>query len=194
MIAAMIVYHTKISEINYWLSLIIMVASSEKGALFPDLDLHWSNIPNKTFIKKVINTIICRTGGRHRSWQTHSWDICIGSLIASTLVFKYMRGAGENVSLEVGYMIVLGFIAGWVSHLVTDMFTSKGVRVFCTSKKTVKFVPKKVGSLYFNTGNEWEDFAYKIISFVSAVVSISALAVPIVESGVAKKVLGLVVR
>jgi membrane-bound metal-dependent hydrolase YbcI (DUF457 family) len=170
-IAAMILYKTQYVSISYYLTVIILLLTSRHGALFPDLDHTWSKVGNKTVPNKIINTVIHATGGKHRSWQTHSIDICLVFSIISITVPKvmYWQGILSYTNEQVLMLLMIGFSTGWISHLFSDMWTSAGVRLFCFSKKTtIAFVPKKIKifrkELRFNTGNQWESFCYKIVN------------------------------
>lgn len=134
------------NAINYYLMLYIMLKISVAGALFPDVDHYWKNVKEKTAINWILNKLIHITGGKHRSWQTHSWDICIVTLGAIMTISKKACQL-EWISLldyEVLNMVVIAFYLGWISHLISDMLTSDGVRLFCFSKKKVKIVPRKM--------------------------------------------------
>ena len=143
-LGAIVLYYLNITNINYYLMLAIMLAIAKVGASFPDLDHEWKNVKDKTTITWIINKIIHITGGKHRSWQTHSWDICIYWSIScyflSYILFK--KGLISDVNFELLSIITIGFNLGWVSHLFSDMLTSGGVRIFCFIKHKVAFVPK----------------------------------------------------
>lgn len=140
-IANALIWKLGIIDINYYISLIVLILFGKQGALFPDVDHIWRNVKEKTILNKVINTIIHITKGVHRSWQTHSWDIWfmtfVGSIFASE---RYLIGNDRIVMI----LVIIGFWAGWFSHLFSDMLSSDGVRLFCWSKKTkIKLVPKQ---------------------------------------------------
>jgi membrane-bound metal-dependent hydrolase YbcI (DUF457 family) len=183
----MLFYKLGITEINYYLALIIVLMTSKVGALFPDLDHDWHNIGNKTVPNKIINVLIHATGGKHRSWQTHSIDICAWFTVAAFTLPGYLTNEGiiSQVNREVLSILWLGFASGWISHLFSDMLTSAGVRLFCFINKKIKLVPKKIGNLSFNTGHEWEAFNYKVIKILNIFLGIICLAYPlIIESGI----------
>ena len=75
-IFVILLYRDAELSINYYLLLLIILEMSKKGALFPDLDHSWHNISEKTVPNRIVNAIIRFTGGKHRSWQTHSIVIC----------------------------------------------------------------------------------------------------------------------
>lgn len=181
-LTVILLYHIDISNINYYLILIIVLLVSKKGAVFPDLDHNWSSIGDKSVPNKIINTIIHITGGKHRSWQTHSIDICTIFTLATYFVPCYLYNIGKitDINKEVMIIIGLGFASGWISHLFSDMMTSAGVRLFCFLKFKVRFVPKKIGKLRFNTGNEWEKFNYKTISILNKLVGFISLVYPFI--------------
>lgn len=184
-------YNNNITEINYYLALIIILLVSKKGALFPDLDHIWKNVHEKTVPNKIVNTLIHITGGKHRSWQTHSIDICTWFTVLSYYLPKilYNKGIISIVNREVMSILLLGFASGWISHLFSDMLTGEGVRLFCFNKKKVRFVPRKIGNFKFNTGNEWEAFNYKTISIINKVLGVICLIYPFIVSGYFDKLL-----
>lgn len=181
-LAAMLVFNLGLTQINYWLTIPILVAISKVGAEFPDVDHHWSNVHSKTVINRIINIIIHTTGGKHRSWQTHSVDICVLITLGIYTVSKnlYINNIISEVNSEVMILLLLGFTSGWVSHLFSDSLTSEGVQLFCWCKKIkIKFVPKKIGKLRFNTGNEWEKFNCKLIGYVNIALGLVCAVYPI---------------
>lgn len=192
-ITMMLFYKLGITEINYYLALIIVMMTSKVGALFPDLDHDWSNIGNKTVPNKIINTLIHITGGKHRSWQTHSIDICTLFTLIAYFLPRYLcnKGILSVVNKEVLSILMLGFASGWVSHLFSDMLTSAGVRVICFINKKVKLVPKKIGNLKFNTGHEWEAFNYKVIKVLNIFLGIICIIYPLLNEGIVNKLFNL---
>ena len=178
----MLFYTLDITEINYYLALIIVLIVSKYGAVFPDLDHDWHNIGNKTLLNKIINTLIHITGGKHRSWQTHSVDICAWFTFLALYIPKYMQDANKlsNVNSEVMSIILLGFASGWISHLFSDMLTSAGVRLLCFIPKTIKLVPRKLGPIVFNTGHEWEAFNFKTIKLLNIILAVICIIYPFI--------------
>lgn len=143
-IGAMTFFSLNIVELNYYLMLIIMVFVGNAGALFPDLDSNWKTLKNKTKLKWVINKLIHITGGKHRSWQTHSLDICLLVGIAGYVLLY--KGKSLNIfsdsDYEVALIILIGFILGWISHLFSDMLTPNGIRLLFFSKFKLSVVPR----------------------------------------------------
>lgn len=184
-LTSMLVYKYSLSEINYYLALPIILMASKYGALFPDLDHIWQNVKEKTVPNWIINKLIHITGGKHRSWQTHSIDIlaifgAIGIIFPSILL-EYNKISPVNK--EVLDILVVGFFSGWASHLLADMMTSAGVRLFCWNKKLlIRLVPRHLGKLRFNTGNEWEGFVYKIVRVVNILLGLLCISFPLIPS------------
>lgn len=190
LIALAILYSYEVTSVNYYLALPIIVMASKSGALFPDVDHHWDSVHDKTVVNKIINVIIHITGGKHRSWQTHSIDICVYFTVAAYTVpnILYNKGVITNINKEVMLVLFLGFASGWVSHLFSDMMTSAGVRLICfLPKSKIKFVPKKIGKLRFNTGNAWESFNYKVIRVINILLGICILIYPIITNNIIKQ-------
>lgn len=187
----MLFYKLGISHINYYMAFVIVLMTSKHGALFPDLDHNWENVHSKTVPNKIINMLIHITGGKHRSWQTHSIDICAYFTIFSYILpnMWYNLGKISEVNKEVAIIILLGFSSGWISHLYSDMLTSAGVRLFFFSKFKIKFVPKRIGKLKFNTGNEWEAFNYKTMKKVNVILALVSLTYPFILKGELQKLI-----
>jgi membrane-bound metal-dependent hydrolase YbcI (DUF457 family) len=173
-----ILYRMGITNVNYYLGLIITLQAGKFGALFPDVDHHWDNVKEKTFVNMIINKFIHLTGGKHRSWQTHSWDICLIVTILGFVVPKLTTLEISDVNREVLSILWVGFSLGWTSHLVSDMLTGEGVRLFCWWKFKVRFVPKKIGKFRFNTGKQWEAFVYKVTRIINVPLGFIAVTYP----------------
>ena len=175
-------YNIGLLEINYYLALIIIMMTSKYGALFPDIDHDWKNVSNKTVINKILNYLIHLTGGRHRSWQTHSIDLCAVFTLLAFIIpnMLYNMNKITIVNREILSILWLGFASGWISHIFSDMLTSAGVRLFCFLKFKVKLVPKKLGPIVFNTGHEWEAFNYKVIKLINIILGIICLGYPFI--------------
>lgn len=187
-LTVILIYMLDMTQINYYLALMIVLMTSKLGALFPDLDHDWSNIGNKTVTTKVINTLIHVTGGKHRSWQTHSIDICAVFTVGAYLLPRYLYSKSilSEIDKEVLSILMIGFASGWISHMFSDMLTSAGVRVVFFINKKVRLVPKKIGSLKFNTGHEWEAFNYKFIKLLNILLGIVCITYPLFYKGIIK--------
>lgn len=181
-----LVYSYGISEINYYLALPIMILVSKYGGLFPDVDHTWQNVKEKTVPNWIINKLIHITGGKHRSWQTHSIDILLFVIATSIIVPNklYEKQILSEVNREVCYIILIGFCAGWTSHLLADMMTSAGVRLFCWNKKLIiKLVPRQLFGFRFNTGHEWEEFVFKTVKLLNMFLGVMCLTYPLLLDG-----------
>lgn len=187
-ISVMILYKLGITSIAYYLAIPIVLMTSKVGAKFPDVDHSWDNVSDKTVVNKIINVLIHLTGGKHRSWQTHSIDICTYFTIFAFNIPNMLFNMGilSSVNKEVLSILLLGFASGWVSHLFSDMLTYAGVRLVCFIDFKVRLVPKKIGKLKFNTANEWEKFNYKIIRIINILLGIICLLYPFIVSGYIK--------
>lgn len=179
-LACMLLYWLGELHINYYLSMIVLLSASRYGALFPDVDHSWDNVKEKTVPNFIINKIIHITGGKHRSWQTHSIDIVAIFTVISYIIPKilYSHNILNEVNCDVLSLILFGFCSGWISHIFSDMLTSAGVRLLCWSKFKLKLVPKHIGSLKFNTGHEWESFCYKAAKVTNIALAMCCLAFP----------------
>lgn len=180
-----ILYNSGITEINYYLSMIVMLHIGKYGALFPDIDHKWEYVKEKTLVNKVINRVIHATGGKHRSWHTHSIDIALlCTFISYKLPSLLLRGGAiDIVNAELLKIIMIGFCLGWLSHLFSDMLTSAGVRIIHVADIKIALVPKMLGKLRFNTGNEWEQFVYSATRVMNIVVGVVAMIYPFIVVG-----------
>lgn len=180
--ASALLYKNGLTEINYYLTIPVLLATAKYGALFPDVDHAWQNVKEKTVPNWIINKLIHLTGGKHRSWQTHSIDIVAVFTLLVWLVpnLLYQNDMIQNVNYEVMRLILFGFDFGWISHILQDMLTSAGVRIFCCSKTKLALVPNHIGKLKFNTGNEWEAFVYKVMTVINFIYGIIILVYPII--------------
>lgn len=172
-----------LSHINAYLALILSIPFAKLGGEFPDYDLDWDQVQEKTLGKWIINKLIYITGGRHRAWQTHSLDIAVlafvGALVANNMLIKYE--VFDIVDSEIMYTITISFMLGWLSHLFADMLTNRGIQVFCFWKQKIRLVPKKFLGVSMSAGGEWENFIYKFVSAVNIIFTIGAVAAPILS-------------
>ena len=179
-IFVILLYRDAELSINYYLLLLIILEMSKKGALFPDLDHSWHNISEKTVPNRIVNAIIRFTRGKHRSWQTHSIDICtyftITALYLPNILFNLNRISELNK--EILSAVLIGFASGWISHLFSDMLTPEGVRLICFSRIKLKFVPKRLFKFKFSTGSSWEEFIYKSVNCINYILGFIALVYP----------------
>lgn len=191
MLGAMAVYWQGLTGINYYLNLVMFITFSKVGGLFPDIDHHWTSVKEKTAINWVLNKLIRLTGGKHRSWQTHSLDIATGFALLSYFLpnILYKQDIVGIVDKEIMTAMLVGFTLGWLSHLWSDMLTSAGVRVICFAPFKIALVPKKIFSLRFKTGEEWETFVSKFTQVVNVIVGIVALAFPLLINGQAQQII-----
>lgn len=113
------------------------------GSLFPDLDASESKIKNLKLGKKksllslvkpfeVLGFILHKTFG-HRG-ALHS---LIGLFSFSFIVYLISSYFGEP-------LFFLYFSLGFLSHLVSDMFTKSGVEIFYPWKKNFRLLPRAI--------------------------------------------------
>lgn len=166
--------------ICYYALIPTMTTIAAKGALFPDIDHEWKNVKEKTMPNRILNGLIHFTGGKHRSWQTHSIDLVIIFSLLAWFVPRYLY-LNQVITFTVSALLQVisyAFMSGWVSHIFSDMLNGVGVRITCLSKKKVALVPRHIGKLKFNTGNEWEGFVYKLVHTVNIPLGIFTLLFP----------------
>ena len=175
-----------VNQPNYYLAMVIMLPIAKAGAKFPDIDHEWEFVKDKTVINKILNMAIHLTGGKHRSWQTHSIDIVV---ILTTISIMIPNALIDNrivstVNGKLMYIICTAFMSGWISHIFSDMLNGVGVRLLCWRDFKVAFVPHKFLWFRFNTGEGWERFNYFVIKRLNIVIGIFAVAYPYIQQGV----------
>lgn len=101
----------------------LMIYSASLGSVAPDIDKTTTKVGRKFFLRPISHYLQNRYG--HRT-ITHA-------LVASIIVFaillflaKYMTGFLQFVY----FYSMLGFGVGYISHLVLDMLTIRGIPVF----------------------------------------------------------------
>lgn len=162
--------HFGISEVNPLVSAPVLLMSARYGALMPDVDHHWSSVSEKTLPNRIINLFIHLTGGKHRSWQTHSWDIWAVLMCIVMFFPKEVLAPLGVPTVSVLYMILYGVMLGWCSHLFSDMLTPAGIRLFCWSKFKLRLVPRWA---MFATNSRWEDMCNSVIKVVNTLAGLA---------------------
>lgn len=129
-----------------------------------------------------MNILIHITGGKHRSWQTHSLDIAILAILISYFLPNYLFNQNllNMINREVLTLIMLAFSLGWLSHLFSDMLTSGGVRLFCFFNRKIALVPKNILGFRFKSGKDWEEGVYFIVRVFNIVLWLVSLALPFI--------------
>lgn len=178
-IIAIVLYATGLMEHNYYISLFIMVVVAPLGAKFPDYDVDPEYLPVKTIPAKTINFIIRHTGGKHRSWHTHSVEaftiVCALAVYVSYILKpnEYLTASDQDIFS----LVAMAFMSGWLSHLFADMLNYKGITLF---GKRIALVPKRIGKMKFNTDGEWEDFNYYVVDKANKILGFAALLFPMI--------------
>lgn len=181
-LATFYIYNHSLIDINYYVLLIIMLCVGVKGALFPDVDHAWQNVKEKTLFNRILNFLIHITGGKHRSWQTHSLDLCLASGIGVIYLndFLFNTGKMSELNYQVIKILIFAFYSGWISHLLSDMLTVGGVYILILKKKKIRLVPRRIGKLEFKTGGDWEDWFYRVNNKITTLMSVIALIYPLI--------------
>lgn len=172
----------------YYAGLLIMLEFGKKGALFPDVDHDWDYVKEKTVPNRILNILIHLTGGRHRSWQTHSLDLSIifTCLSYEIPVMLYNKGLISISNKYIIMIVMLGFASGWLSHMFSDMLNGVGIRLFFWCTKKVALVPRKFLGVEFKTGEEWESFCFTTTRIINIVLGVLAIVFPLIKEGVVR--------
>lgn len=145
-LTSMAFYVKNIMDLNYYIIVIIMLMTSKVGALFPDIDHHWGSVKEKNLIVFILNKIIIKTGGKHRSKHTHSLDVFI--LYTVSIIVLLNKLNDTLILSEIEYVIFkilhISFCVGWASHLFSDMLTSGKIWLSCFLNIKIGLVPRKM--------------------------------------------------
>lgn len=141
-----------LTSYNWIYSLLLIVlffAASSFGALFPDIDQKKSSISRK--LPFLANTFGAKC--RHRGF-THSL-LCLGIF---SLILAILSWACSFDIIVVSTSI--GFICGYMSHLLFDLFTDAGIELFYPNKTNFK-----LGTI--KTGSKVEQYLDKSLGFIN---------------------------
>lgn len=177
--AVILMESLKINELHPYISALVAVNFARVGGKFPDYDLDWDKIHDKNIINFAINKFIKFTGGTHRSWQTHSFDISIIVLFIMLLTNSILLNNGIINSMDscLLNLTVTSFGIGWISHLVCDMLNPSGVYLTVFNKNIkLKLVPKKFLAMSCSTGGTWE----KIVKGLSGIIDVVLIVIMII--------------
>ncbi|WP_312507116.1 metal-dependent hydrolase [Lysinibacillus sp.] len=131
---------------------LILVGAGVIGALLPDICHRGSKI-GRTFpiIAKLVNTVF-----GHRSFTHSLLFLLLVMLILHTLI-PYRA-------------ISIGVIVGMASHIVLDMCTKKGVKLFFPASVSIRF------PLTTKTGSKVEGIVLMLLSMLSIYLSYELIA------------------
>lgn len=152
---------------------ILMYPFGFAGSQISDQDMHPGSVPMRDPFSLGLSYLIRRTGGRHRSMHTHSE--------VSLLIVFSMYWLSRGGILE---FAMLGFLLGFISHLLMDLLNSSGIPSVLLSylarllgKKgkvvRVRLVPR---TPFFSTGGDFEAIVDMIIRFVGGIMFFVVLA------------------
>ena len=148
-----------------WISSFILILIGSLAGLLPDLDASESKAKHLS-IKGIEPlaplAIIGNTLFKHRGFL-HSLLIVIILTTGGWFLIQYLE-------LEIIYLIV--GICGYLSHILADMLTKSGVKIFWPVKKDIRLLPKKIA---LKTGGHFEE-----VIFVSALLGVALFCVYVI--------------
>jgi hypothetical protein len=156
------------------------------GSKLPDQDHNYHAIPCRDTVsmgfyyllhatKKLRDSMPQKSGylydtlgifdAKHRSWQTHSFEVMILLIFITGLFSNPNAFSGMSpVSLIILQLVFTGISLGWLSHIILDWLTPDGIN--CVTFQLINWslgkhvLPDKIKicpqSHYFATGNGWE--------------------------------------
>lgn len=134
----------------------LIITGSIVGSLAPDIDHPESKVGRK-FVLRPISILINKLFG-HRT-ITHS-------LVTSSIMFLLLFAFANSLNGFLKFICinsVIGFCVGWLSHLLLDIITVKGIPIF------YPIVKKKYNLLSFKTTKD-EDLVSIITMLLTGVV------------------------
>jgi len=122
------------------------------GALFPDIDTPYSSYGRK---HKFIST---KLGLRHRG-ITHTLFIPALLTLCAVFVPRYIEDYFIRASVR---SLIVGFLAGWLSHVFIDLFNKKGCPIFWPfSKKRIHLASVRI--------NCWQENVFLLLYLAATV-------------------------
>lgn len=121
----------------------IIIAGATIGSLAPDIDHPESKVGRKLLLKPI-SILISKLFG-HRT-ITHSVLVSIFmfyALLTTTAMFEGIFGFIYS-------NLIIGFCVGWMSHLLLDFITTKGIPLY------YPIIKKKYNLFKFKTGKDEE--------------------------------------
>lgn len=104
-------------------TLLVAVLANQIGGIAPDIDQptapFWRNLPVGRFFGRIFDKLL----GGHR-FITHS---ILGVALFSGLVYLLLQALHPIIPSIDTQLVLIAFVIGMLSHLVTDTFTKEGV-------------------------------------------------------------------
>ena len=104
-------------------TLLVAVLANQIGGIAPDIDQptapFWRNLPVGRFFGRIFDKLL----GGHR-FITHS---ILGVALFSGLVYLLLQTLHPIIPSIDTQLVLIAFVIGMLSHLVTDTFTKEGV-------------------------------------------------------------------
>lgn len=112
-------------------AVIPIVSTAVIGSLFPDIDEPNSSMGHKhPIVSAIAKTTLGHRGAIHTPF--------VMLIIVNVMLFLVKGLWGES---NIGYCLVLGFATGYLSHLLLDLITPKGIMLlYPLSKKYIRLI------------------------------------------------------
>lgn len=116
----------------------LIVGSAIIGSITPDIDAHFSTISKYVPIQRMTHGFLMKhRGGVHSLFA--SFFVSVMYFIVMTKIDVVHVLMGGNIYLN-SAILALGFLIGYVSHILSDMLTYRGVALYYPwVKKRIKF-------------------------------------------------------
>ena len=154
----------------------MLIIATVIGSSAPDLDTPtgelWDKIPAGGIISHIVNPIFIG-GHRHLS---HS---VIGLGIFSALFYLLIKLIHFDPIILNSSFIILSFAIGYLSHLIADMFTERGVPILFPLGYHFGIPPDPFGKIRIKTGKWFENLIiYPLVNLGIIFVIYSYLSSP----------------
>lgn len=123
----------------------IFIGSALLGSIVPDVDSHSSIISTYIPIQRLTAGIFMKhRGGIHSIFSSVIFSVVYGVVVYNLKIVQVLLG--DNILN--GVIAGLGFLVGYISHLLTDMLTHRGVPLYYPwNKKRIRFLRRGLDRL-----------------------------------------------
>jgi len=145
-----------------------VVIASVIGSLIPDLDRPtaeiWKKIPYGKIFGKVVDPIIS-----HRSFSHSILGLVMFGWLIHYILMSFPAYWGINAN-----DVFIAFLIGYISHLVADMVTDKGIPLFFPYPKFIGIPPKPFEGMRIITGKWFENLVlFPLFNIIFVVIIIT---------------------
>lgn len=150
---------SKNPELGNLISSGLIISGATIGSLAPDIDHPESKVGRK-FLLRPISILISKLFG-HRT-ITHSVVMSVFMTILLLISTTMFTGIPKFIYSN----LIIGFCVGWMSHLLLDLITVKGIPIY------YPFIKRKYSLLKFKTSRDEELVTMLIILLTGTLIAL----------------------